>query len=31
MKPKTAKRLWIIVSLVGILAMLMFTLMPAFK
>jgi hypothetical protein len=31
MKHKTLKNLWIVVALIGVLAMIMFTIMPAFQ
>lgn len=31
MKPKTAKKIWFVISLIGILAMLLFTMLPAFQ
>jgi len=31
MKHKTVKNIWILVAVVGILAMLMFTILPAFQ
>lgn len=30
MKQKTMKNLWIVISIIGILAMLLFTILPAF-
>jgi len=30
MSPKTAKRLWVFISVIGIVAMLFFTIMPVF-
>lgn len=31
MKHKTVKNLWVVVAILGILAMLMFTILPAFQ